>query len=154
MNCSSLNEHLFSRNLVDSPNCVCGRSESISHFLLHCDRYRELRNETLFSLNLPVMLNTDILLFGSDQMTDDQNKQVFIKVQKFILKSKRFINWLATWLISFSSELNSSPFPFPQFVNSLNYVIKSMKSLYYIFVNIAGDGFVKALRLVSRSCQI
>ncbi len=63
MDSSSLNEHLFYRNLVDSPNCVCGRSESISHFLLHCDRYDELRNETIFSLNLPVMLNADIITF-------------------------------------------------------------------------------------------
>ena len=28
MNSSSLNEHLFIRNLVDSPNCACGQVES------------------------------------------------------------------------------------------------------------------------------
>jgi hypothetical protein len=32
MNSSSLNEHLFIRNLVDSPNCACGQVESTSHF--------------------------------------------------------------------------------------------------------------------------
>ena len=32
MNSSSLNEHLFIRNLVDSPNCACGQVESTFHF--------------------------------------------------------------------------------------------------------------------------
>ena len=34
MNNSSLNEHLFIRNLMDSPNCACGQVESTSHFLI------------------------------------------------------------------------------------------------------------------------
>ena len=32
MNSSSLNEHLFIRNLMDSPNCARGQVESPSHF--------------------------------------------------------------------------------------------------------------------------
>jgi hypothetical protein len=33
MNCSALNAHLFIRNLVESPNCICEITETISHFL-------------------------------------------------------------------------------------------------------------------------
>ena len=41
--CCSLNEHLFRRNLVQSPNCICGEIESNSHFLLSCARYNLVR---------------------------------------------------------------------------------------------------------------
>ena len=43
INSSSLNEHLFIRNLVDSPNCACGKVESTSHFLIWCKKYTDLR---------------------------------------------------------------------------------------------------------------
>jgi hypothetical protein len=33
MNCSALNAHLFIRNLVESPNCICGITDTVSHFL-------------------------------------------------------------------------------------------------------------------------
>ena len=90
MCCSSLNEHLFARNLVDSPNCICGSTESTTHFLLHCRRYTDLRNNTILAINYPINFDTNLLLYGSDVLTDDQNKQVFLQVQKYILNSKRF----------------------------------------------------------------
>jgi hypothetical protein len=34
MNCSALNAQLFIRNLVESPTCICGITETVSHFLL------------------------------------------------------------------------------------------------------------------------
>ena len=37
--CSSLNEHLFQRNLVPSPNCTCDMVEHNSHYLLSCPKY-------------------------------------------------------------------------------------------------------------------
>jgi hypothetical protein len=36
MDCSASNAHLFSRNLVVSPNCICGITEAVSHILLDC----------------------------------------------------------------------------------------------------------------------
>ena len=62
MSCSSLNEHLFVRNLVDSPNCICGNIESTTHFLFNCNRYTDLRNETVYTINYPVKIKTDVLL--------------------------------------------------------------------------------------------
>ena len=90
MNSSSLNEHLFKRNRVDSSNCSCGLIESTAHFLLHCKKYDKLRNDIIFLINYPVTLNTDLLLFGSQVLNLDQNKDIFGKVQKFLLKCKRF----------------------------------------------------------------
>ena len=36
-------------------------------------------------------LTVDRLLFGSPDLTDDQNNSLFLNVQKFIITSKRFI---------------------------------------------------------------
>jgi hypothetical protein len=36
-------------------------------------------------------LAVDRLLFVSPDLTDDQNKNLFLNVQKFIINSKRFI---------------------------------------------------------------
>ena len=38
-NCSSLNEHLFSKYIADSPLCVCGEVEDTNHFLFNCHRF-------------------------------------------------------------------------------------------------------------------
>jgi hypothetical protein len=92
MNSSSLNEHLFIQNLVDSSNCACGRVESTSHFLLSCKKYTDLRNELMYTINNPVIIDLKLLLKGSDTLSVDQNIDIFIKVQNSILKSKRFIS--------------------------------------------------------------
>lgn len=90
MNSSSLNEHLFLRNLIDSPNCTCGQVESTQHFLLHCNKYNQIRAETLYTINYNLPVNVKLLLYGSDQLTLDQNINVFKIVQSFIVRSKRF----------------------------------------------------------------
>ena len=91
MDSSSLNSHLFVRNLVDSPNCRCGDVETNTHFLLSCPIYINLRHELLDSISvLPVQVNTKTLLFGSTVLSDEQNSILFSLVQKYIIKSKRF----------------------------------------------------------------
>ena len=91
MNSSSLNEHLFIRNLVDFPNCACGQVESTSHFFISCKKYTDLRNELMYTINGPVTIDVKLLLNGSDTLSADQNIDIFIKVQNFILKSKIYI---------------------------------------------------------------
>jgi hypothetical protein len=76
--------------LVDSPNCACGQVESTSHFLISCQKYTDLRNELMHTINYPVTIDLNLLLKGSDTLSVDQNIDIFIKVQNFILKSKRF----------------------------------------------------------------
>jgi hypothetical protein len=39
MQCSSLNQHLYRKNVVGSPNCICGLAESTTHYLFPCPRY-------------------------------------------------------------------------------------------------------------------
>ena len=42
-NCSALNHHLFSKNIVDSPLCSCGSIENNYHYLFNCQKYTEIR---------------------------------------------------------------------------------------------------------------
>ena len=90
MNSSSLNEHMFIRNLVDSPNCACGQVDSTCHFFISCKQYTDLLNELVYTINYPVTIDIKLLLKGSDTLSVDQNIEIFIKVQNFILKNKRF----------------------------------------------------------------
>jgi hypothetical protein len=39
IHCSSLNQHLYSKNIVDSPLCQCGAIETTEHYLLFCPLY-------------------------------------------------------------------------------------------------------------------
>jgi hypothetical protein len=62
MNCSASNAHLFSRNLVESPNCICGITEAVSHFLLDYPRHTTLRQQLFFSLlDIPETISLNIL---------------------------------------------------------------------------------------------
>jgi hypothetical protein len=91
MNCSALSAHLFIRNLVESPNCICGITETVSHFLLDSPRHSTLRQQLFFSLlDIPETISLNLLIFGSVNLNDEENKAVFKSVQTFIIKSKRF----------------------------------------------------------------
>lgn len=91
MAASSLNEHLFLKNIIANPYCSCGITESSTHYLLKCTKYTELRRQYIFSLNFPFPKTIDILLFGSDNLSVDENTIIFSNVQKFLINSKRFV---------------------------------------------------------------
>ena len=86
MQCSSLNQHLYRKNIVDSPNCICGLTESATHYLFHCPRYTAQRQMYINYINVPINVTTEILLFGSP----NQNVELFLAVQKNCIRSKRF----------------------------------------------------------------
>jgi hypothetical protein len=66
MNCSALNAHLFIRNLVESQNCICGITETVSHFSLDCPRHTTVRQQLFFSLlDIPETISLNLLIFGS-----------------------------------------------------------------------------------------
>ena len=90
LNCSSLSQHLFSKNIVESPLCECGAVEDTKHFLLECHRYRNLRVELNNTISLICPPTLNILLHGSSELTDSDNKKIFLAVHDFIVKSKRF----------------------------------------------------------------
>ena len=88
MACSSLNHHLYLKNIENNPYCSCGEIETTAHFLLHCQNYHDLRIELENSLNFPITLN--VLLYGDIDRDFEFNKHVCINVQKFIVNTRRF----------------------------------------------------------------
>lgn len=88
LECSSLNQHLYKKNLVDNPLCSCGIVESTSHFLLSCARYNHIRQYYFSVLQYPRTKLT--LLNGISSETAASNNFIFKQVQLYILATKRF----------------------------------------------------------------
>ena len=89
LGCSSLNADLYRKNIVPSPTCACGGFESAYHFFFACPRLAHFRRR-YFSDSL---LNYTVkdFLYGSQNLTFQENEQLFLKVQDYIVKSGRFL---------------------------------------------------------------
>lgn len=88
LDCSSLNYDLHRKSIVQSPRCACGAVETTNHYLLSCPLYNAIRRTLLHTLPCPPTVNN--LLYGDERLSYHQNEQLFLKVQQFILASKRF----------------------------------------------------------------
>ena len=80
--------HLYRKNIVPSPSCTCGAFESPYHYFFHCQRYVNIRETYLH--NYLESHNTHELLCGKESASDLENEALFLNVQEFIVKSKRF----------------------------------------------------------------
>jgi hypothetical protein len=56
----------------------------------HCPRYTAQRQMYINSINVPINVTTEILLFGPPKVAPNQNVELFLAVQKFVIRSKRF----------------------------------------------------------------
>ena len=90
--CSGLNGHLFSKNIIEDPSCLCGSFEDTNHYLLHCPLYTDHRNKMMNDISNLIQedITLDILIFGSTSANNATNSDIFKVVQSFISKSKRF----------------------------------------------------------------
>ena len=88
--CSSLRHHLFSKNIIECPRCICGSVEDTHHYLLVCDQYTNIRRELLTTVSGICNPTLNVLLYGDPTLSLEQNKYIVKAVQDFILKSKRF----------------------------------------------------------------
>jgi outer membrane lipopolysaccharide assembly protein LptE/RlpB len=53
-------------------------------------RYTAQRQMYINYINVPINVTTEILLFGSPKVAPNQNVELFLAVQKFVIRSKRF----------------------------------------------------------------
>ena len=90
LNCSSLQQNLFSKNIINDPYCECGEIEDTEHYLLNCNLYQNLREVLLNTVTTYCQPTLNVLLYGNANLSDSENKTIFSAVQKFILKTKRF----------------------------------------------------------------
>ena len=102
---SQLSAHLSPFDIVVSSRCSCGVThETVPHYLLDCPLYAAQRERllvaiiniiapTLHPATLPI-LDKDayikILLFGSKDLSSEENILLFRATQNFILNSDRF----------------------------------------------------------------
>ena len=66
---SSLNYYLYRRNLIPSPNCVCGS--------LANPRYNEIRDETLNTVLRYTNVTNETLLQGNSNLSANINQEYF-----------------------------------------------------------------------------
>ena len=88
LECSSLNAHLYSRNLVESPLCACSEIENTTHFIFKCPNYSVVRQTYLTELTQQCTLKD--LMFGQDGVRPLINEDIFLCVHEYILHTKRF----------------------------------------------------------------
>ena len=89
-NCSSLNNDLFLKNILESPLCHCGNVENTEHYFMHCQIYQAQRAELIQTISQfsPFLLQT--LLYGNNNLPLNTNTLIFDAVQKYIKDTKRF----------------------------------------------------------------
>ena len=81
---SDLNCDLVSRHLQNDRSCACGfHSENAEHFLLHCPLYHTQRNTTI-NLLPPNHIQLQTLLSGRTDLSYEQNRAIFDKVQQYL----------------------------------------------------------------------
>lgn len=84
LKCGKLNDHLYRKNLIPSPNCTCGLIETTYHYLLQCLRYNAVRMRYIMSVQIHVTVTADILLYGSENLSLEQNENFFDSVQNLL----------------------------------------------------------------------
>ena len=73
-NCSNLSSDLLRMFLSPSPNCRCSEeSEDVEHYFFRCSNYINERIILFQSTRNYHPLNTNILLFGEDNLSDENN---------------------------------------------------------------------------------
>ena len=87
LKCSSLKDHLFQKNIIDSGLCTCGKIETTAHYLLQCPNYIFIRNEAIQTLGT---IDVQSLIFGNSLKNENENRLVFETVSKYIARTKRF----------------------------------------------------------------
>lgn len=95
MKCSKLNSHLKQTlHVIEDEACACGHPhENTLHFFLHCPLYDNIRQNLQESVPnfRNIEFTPDILLFGSNDLSYEENLVIFNAVHDFISQSKRFI---------------------------------------------------------------
>ena len=66
------------------------RSGGHKTFLFDCQYFQNLRHELFNKITTICQPTVNILLFGSEQLSEIENRQIFLAVQEFLIKSKRF----------------------------------------------------------------
>ena len=89
---SNLNDHLYRSHLSESPRCACGGDiENNSHYFYDCPLYVRQRDKLFHDLReLDQILNLEIMLCGSINLSPEENLNIVNSVLQYINETKRF----------------------------------------------------------------
>jgi len=85
--CGSLGAYLFRANIINDPGCPL---EDAIHYLLECPLYMNARMQLSMNITPYTVISIETLLFGSDNLTDENNLIVLRNVQKYMHHTNRF----------------------------------------------------------------
>ena len=89
--CSNLNSDFFNNHISQNPGCTCGHLlEDDDHYLFNCTRYTEPRLKLFRQLHRFHPLNINLLMFGSANLSFEDNVTIFTSAHNFIKESGRF----------------------------------------------------------------
>ena len=89
-NCSNLNDDLFNNHLKPTAACDCGfESEDAENYFFFCNRFTQQRTSLFQAIRKFQPVRIRLLLYGSPDLSDDDNVELFSYVQHFI-EANRF----------------------------------------------------------------
>ena len=90
-NCSDLNDDLFNNHLKPTAACDCGfESEDAEHYFFFSNRFTQQRTSLFQAIRKFQPVGIRLLLYGSPDLSDDDNVELFSYVQHFIKETNRF----------------------------------------------------------------
>ena len=91
--CSDLNYDLCSNHFRPDCACSCGYPiEDAEHYLFQCTQYTVSRPQLFNELRRFLSLNVNTLIFGSENLSFEDNSTIFLVVQSYIKATVRFTN--------------------------------------------------------------
>ena len=89
--CSNLREHLFRKNMIESPLCIsCNVNETTDHYFFKCKMYNVARNKLRIAVSNLSIFTCNVLLNGDSRLSHVDNCKIFDAVFVYINESKRF----------------------------------------------------------------
>ena len=84
LECSSLNSHLFRKNIIESPSCSCGGFVSNYHYLLLALNTQTTETDTYHTIFTITQYTT---FFTAENLSEHNNESLFLQLQEYIIKS-------------------------------------------------------------------
>ena len=90
--CSPLHYDLYRKNIIESPRCSCGDTESAFHYFLKCPLYVDQRINLVSQISSFCNPSLHIILSGNPSLDLLSNETIVDAVHNYIKHTKRFQN--------------------------------------------------------------
>ena len=90
----TLNEYRHKVGLQDSPNCNCGRIETVDHYICKCELYELERQKLLTQLFYQTGeegISTETFLSLKDEVFKEHREALLMMLSDYITSTKRFL---------------------------------------------------------------